>query len=106
MGCWLTPKLEALLIGTEQLLKILLVLIFAAVVFAKDCCKHLVVRDDLFTARSLSEKSERSREQIKRRLAIMLYAKGLPTLFARSRLAVAAEPARMDGGRASGVLRE
>src|ERR1022692_18903 len=57
-------------------------------------------------ARSLSEKSARSREQIEQKRAIMLYAQGLPTLPARSRPAVAAEPARMGGRRTSGVLRE
>src|SRR5215831_3586724 len=36
----------------------------------------------------------------------MLYAQGLPTLPARSRSAVAAQPARMGSGRTSGVLRE
>src|SRR6266446_3410822 len=56
--------------------------------------------------RSLSEKSARWREQIKRSRAIMLYAQGLPTLPSRSRPTVAAEPPRMGGGRTSGVLRE
>ena len=36
----------------------------------------------------------------------MLCAQGLPTLLARSRSAVAAQPARMGSGRTSGVLRE
>jgi hypothetical protein len=45
------------------------------------------------SSRSLSEKSARLMEQIKRNRAIMLYAQGLPTLPARSRPAVAAEPA-------------
>src|SRR4029077_13945896 len=57
-------------------------------------------------SRSLSEKSVRLREQIRQDRAIMFYAKGLPILPARSRPAVAAELARMGGGRTSGVLRE
>src|SRR4051812_22804103 len=46
------------------------------------------------------------REQTERNQVIMFYAKGLSTLPSRSRPTVAAEPARMGGGRTSGVLRE